>query len=68
MTTFLTTAQREFLISEYLEQLDEFGELEDYPEMEATLRSCNNTEFYQLIIEFMPIFEKPGMIERYMNR
>jgi hypothetical protein len=68
MTTFLTTAQREFLIGEYMEQLEEFDQLEEFPGMADTLRSCNNTEFYELIIDFMPIFEEPGMINKWMAR
>ena len=47
MTTFLTTAQREFLIEEYKEQLEEFEELEEYGYLLDELRKMNNTDFWQ---------------------
>ena len=59
MTTFLNAAQREFLIEEYMEQLKEFDQLEEYGDMADILRKCNNVEFYQYIIEFMPIYGDP---------
>ena len=59
MTTFLNAAQREFLIEEYMEQLKEFDQLEEYGDMADILRKCNNVEFYQHIIEFMPIYGDP---------
>lgn len=68
MTTFLNAAQREFLIEEYMEQLEEFDQLEEYGFMADTLRKCNNVEFYQHIIEFMPIYAEPGQIEDMMRR
>ena len=64
MTTFLTTNQREYLIKEYMEQLEEFDQLEEYGDMAETLRSCDNVEFYNLIVEFMPIFAEPGFIPK----
>ncbi len=66
MTTFLTKAQREYLIEEYLEQLEEFDQLEEFSGMGDTLRSCNNTEFYELIIDFMPIYGEPGFLQKMM--
>ena len=36
MTTFITKAQREWLIAEYMEQLEEFDQLDEYPGMEET--------------------------------
>jgi len=46
MTTFLTTAQREFLIEEYKEQLEEFDQMEEYGFLLNELRSYNNVDFY----------------------
>ena len=55
MTTFINKAQRAYLIDEYMEQLDEFGQLDEYPEMEETLKSCNNVELIELCVDFMPL-------------
>ena len=54
MTTFLTTAQREFLINEYKEQLEEFDQLEDYGYLLDHLRTLNNVNFLNECIDFMP--------------
>ena len=60
MTTFLTKAQREFLIDEYMEQLEEFDQLDEYPNMDETLRACGNVEFLTLCVEFMPFYGEPA--------
>ena len=62
MTTFLTKNQREYLIEEYMEQLEEFDQLEEYGHMANKLRSCDNVEFYNHIVEFMPIYAEPNQI------
>ena len=59
MTTFLTTAQREFLIEEYVEQLEEFGELEEYGSFLDELRTYNNVDFLNACIDFMPVYGEP---------
>ena len=56
MTTFLTTAQREFLIEEYKEQLIEFDQLEDDAHILDELRTYNNVKFLNACIEFMPMY------------
>ena len=67
MTTFLTAAQREFLIEEYKEQLEEFEQLEEYGYLLDELRTLNNTAFWQSIIEFMPIYgDEPGHLHKMM--
>ena len=67
MTTFLTTAQREFLIEEYKEQLEEFEQLEEYGYLLDELRKMNNTDFWQQCIEFMPIYgDEPGHLQKMM--
>ena len=69
MTTFLTTAQREFLIEEYKEQLEEFEELEEYGYLLDELRKMNNTDFWQQCIEFMPIYgDEPGHLQKMMAK
>ena len=68
MTRWLNKSQREFLIQEYMEQLEEFDQLDEYGDMDKVLRSCDNNEFYQLVIEFMPIYDEPGMIQKMMKR
>lgn len=52
---FLNKAQREFLIAEYMEQLEEFDQLDEYPNMDETLRACDNVELVNLCVEFMPL-------------
>lgn len=59
MTTFLTTAQREFLLEEYVDQLDEMGELEEYGHYVDTLRKQDNVKFWETIVEVMPIYGEP---------
>ena len=59
---FLTKAQREFLIEEYMDQLEEFDQLDEYGYMEEKLKSMGNAEFYTHIVEFMPIFEDARFI------
>ena len=59
MTTFLTTAQREFLLEEYKEQLIEFEELEDNLDLLEELRTYNNVDFLNACIEWMPIYGEP---------
>jgi len=60
MTTFLTTAQREFLIEEYKEQLEEFEQLEEYGYFLDELRTYNNVDFLNECVEFMPIYGEPA--------
>ena len=59
MTTFLTTAQREFLIEQYKEQLIDFDCLDDYAYLLDELRTMNNVDFLGECIEFMPIYGEP---------
>lgn len=59
MTTFLTAAQREFLIEEYKEQLEEFEQLEEYGYLLEELRTYNNVDFLNECVEFMPIYGEP---------
>lgn len=67
MTAFLTSAQREFLINEYKEQLEEFDQLEEYGDLLDGLRKLNNTAFWQEIIDFMPIYgDEPGHLQKMM--
>jgi len=56
MTTFLTIAQREFLIEEYKEQLEEFDQLEEYAYLLDGLRTMDNVTFLNQCIDFMPIY------------
>jgi hypothetical protein len=60
MTTFLTAAQREFLIEEYKEQLEEFEQLEEYGYFLDELRTYNNVDFLNQCVEFMPIYGEPA--------
>ena len=59
MTTFLTTAQREFLIQEYKEQLEEFEQLEEYGCFLDELRTYDNVSFLNACVEWMPIYGEP---------
>ena len=59
MTTFLTTAQREFLIGEYREQLIEFDQEDEVEELTAWIRTLNNVDFLQECVEQMPIYGEP---------
>ena len=56
MTTFLTTAQRNFLIEEYTEQLIEFDQEDQVEELTAWLRTLNNVDFLQECVDQMPIY------------
>ena len=60
MTTFLTTAQREFLIEEYKEQLEEFDQLEEYGYLLEELPTYNNVDFLNECVEFMPVYGEPA--------
>lgn len=60
MTTFLTSAQRKFLIEEYKEQLEEFDQLEEYGHLLDWLPTLNNVDFLQECIDFMPIYGEPA--------
>ena len=68
MTTFLTTAQREFLLSEYKEQLEEWDQLEEYGFLLEEMKTWDNVSFYREMTEQMPIYAKPGEIEDMMRR
>lgn len=59
MTTFLTTAQREFLIEEYKEQLIEFDQEDQVEELTAWLRTLDNVNFLQECVEQMPVYGEP---------
>jgi len=59
MTTFLTTAQREFLIKEYEEQLIEFDQEDQVEELTAWLRTLDNVDFLQECVDQMPIYGEP---------
>lgn len=56
MTTFLTKAQREFLLEEYKEQLIEFDQEDQVEELTAWLRTLNNVDFLQECVDQMPIY------------
>ena len=60
MTTFLTTAQREFLIEEYKKQLEEFDQLEEYGYLLEELPTYNNVDFLNECVEFMPVYGEPS--------
>ena len=59
MTTFLTKAQRDFLVDEYRDQLDEMEELEEYGYLCDEIQTYNNVSFWTFIIENMPIYGEP---------
>ena len=67
MTTFLTTAQREFLLKEYEEQLEEFDQLEEYGFLLEDLKGWDNVSFWQEMIDQMPIYAQPGMLQKVME-
>ena len=67
MTTFLTTAQRDFLIEEYKEQLIEFDLLEEDGYLLEELKGLNNVNFWNAICDFMPGYAEPGMLARAMK-
>ena len=56
MTTFLTTAQRNFLIEEYTEQLIEWDQEHLVEELTDWLRTLNNVDFLQECVDQMPIY------------
>ena len=56
MTTFLTTAQRNFLIEEYTEQLIEWDQEHLVEELTDWLRTLSNVDFLQECVEQMPIY------------
>ena len=51
---FFTKAERETLIGWFMECLEDMDQLDEYPNMEQTLRSCNNSELKELCVDFMP--------------
>ena len=65
MTTFINKAQRAYLIDEYMEQLDEFDQLDEYPGMEESLKSMNNVELIEMCVDFMPDIMK--MMKRHFK-
>lgn len=52
---FLTKAQRNYLIDEYIEQLEEFDQLEEYPDMKKDLERLSNPALIQECEDFMPL-------------
>ena len=69
MTTFLTAAQREFLLNQYKEQLISFDCLDDYAYLLDELRGYNNVDFWNECVEFMPIYgDEPGHLQRMMAK
>ena len=68
MTTFLTTAQREFLLSEYKEQLEEFDQLEEYGFLLEDMKTWDNVSFFREMTEQMPIYAEPGMLAKMMAK
>ena len=59
MTTFLTTAQRDFLIEEYVEQLIEFGQEDEVEGLVDWLRTLGNVDFLRECVDQMPIYGQP---------
>ena len=59
MTTFLTTAQRDFLIEEYAEQLIEFGHEDEVEGLVDWLRTLGNVDFLRECVDQMPIYGQP---------
>ena len=59
MTTFLNTAQREFLIEEYTEQLIEFDQEDQVEELTGWLRTLDNVDFLDECVAQMPIYGEP---------
>ena len=60
MTTFLTTAQRAFLIEEYTEQLMEWDQEHLIKEYTDWLRTLGNVDFLQECVEQMPFYGESG--------
>ena len=69
MTTFITKAQREWLIAEYMEQLEEFDQLDEYPEMEEDLRKMGNVDLINECVGLMPLIIKymPANLKKETN-
>ena len=59
MNTFLTKAQRDFLIEEYTEQLIEFDQEDQVEGLTSWLKTLGNVEFLQECVEQMPIYGQP---------
>jgi len=68
MTTFLTRAQREFLLEEYREQLEEFDQIEEYGHLIDEFRKWDNVSFWTEMTDQMPIYQKPGMLDEVMAK
>ena len=58
MTTFLTKDQREFLLEEYKDQLEEFDQLEEYGYLLEEMKGWDNVSFWNECIEQMRIFRE----------
>lgn len=67
MTPFLTRAEREFLLAEYKDQLEEWDQLEEYGFLLEEMKTWGNVSFWQEITEQMPIYAKPGMLKKVME-
>ena len=67
MTTFLSAAQREFLLEEYKEQLEEFDQLEEYGFLLEDMKGWDNVSFWREMTEQMPIYAEPGMLAKAMR-
>lgn len=67
MTPFLNKAQREFLIEEYREQLEEFDQLEEYGFLLEEMKEWDNVSFWREMTEQMPIYAEPGMLAKMMK-
>ena len=68
MTPFLNKAQREFLLAEYKEQLEEFDQLEEYGFLLEDMKTWDNVSFWQEVTEQMPVYAKPGELAKRMNK
>ena len=68
MTTFLTTAQREFLFNEYKQQLIDMEELEDNSDLLEELKTMDNVAFWTEICDFMPGYAEPGRLAKEMAK
>ena len=68
MTTFLTTKQREFLLEEYREVLEEFDQIEEYGHLIDDFRKWDNVSFWIEMTDQMPIYKEPGMLAKAMAK
>jgi hypothetical protein len=68
MTTFLTTEQREFLLEEYREVLEEFDQIEEYGHLIDDFRKWDNVSFWIEMTDQMPIYKEPGMLAKVMAK